>query len=126
MNSLVKKLFLFVLIVLSAIGISSGCRKKVDTIAIIHVKNAGDEPVAGAQVVLYGQSTINQPANVTLYDTTLSNSSGDATFNFNDVYQLGQAGVAILNIKAKLGSAVGNGIIKIEEEKTVEETVFIQ
>lgn len=126
MQSLVKKMFFVALIGLTAVALSSGCRKKVDTIAIIYVKNAGDEPVAGAQVVLYGQSTINQPANVTLYDTTLSNSSGEAVFNFNDVYQLGQAGVAILNIKAKLGSAVGNGIIKIEEEKTVEETVFIQ
>jgi hypothetical protein len=63
---------------------------------------------------------------VVLYDTTLTNSDGKAVFNFNDVYQLGQAGVAILNIEATLNTAIGEGIIKVEEETTSEETVFIQ
>jgi hypothetical protein len=63
---------------------------------------------------------------VALYDTALTNSEGKATFNYNDVYQLGQAGVAILNIKATYDSLVGEGIIKIVEETTSEETVFLQ
>ncbi len=105
---------------------SSGCRKKKDTIAIIYVRDVANQLVAGAQVVVYGQSTINQPANVVLYDTTLTNTSGEAKFNFNDVYQLGQAGVAVLNIEATFGAAVGEGIIKVEQEVTSEETVFIQ
>lgn len=126
MNSLVKKLALFSFLGITALAVSSGCRVKGDTIAIIHVKDIASQPVSGAQVVLYGKSTINQPANVVLYDTTETNSSGEAVFNFNDVYQLGQAGVAILNIKATYGTAVGEGIIKVEEEKTNEETVFVQ
>ena len=105
---------------------SSGCRKKKDTIAVIYVRDVANQLVAGAQVVVYGQSTINQPANVVLYDTTLTNTSGEAKFNFNDVYQLGQAGVAVLNIEATFGAAVGEGIIKVEQEVTSEETVFIQ
>ncbi len=105
---------------------SSGCRKKKDTIAVIYVRDVANQLVAGAQVVVYGQSTINQPANVVLYDTTLTNTSGVAKFNFNDVYQLGQAGVAVLNIEATFGAAVGEGIIKVEQEVTSEETVFIQ
>ena len=105
---------------------SSGCRKKKDTIAIIYVRDVANQLVAGAQVVVYGQSTINQPANVVLYDTTLTNTAGEAKFNFNDVYQLGQAGVAVLNIEATFGAAVGEGIIKVEQEVTSEETVFIQ
>jgi hypothetical protein len=105
---------------------SSGCRKKKDTIAIIYVRDVANQLVAGAQVVVYGQSTINQPANVVLYDTTLTNTSGEAKFNFNDVYQLGQAGVAVLNVEATFGAAVGEGIIKVEQEVTSEETVFIQ
>jgi hypothetical protein len=105
---------------------SSGCRKKKDTIAIIYVRDVANQLVAGAQVVIYGQSTINQPANVVLYDTTLTNTSGEAKFNFNEVYQLGQAGVAVLNIEATFGAAVGEGIIKVEQEVTSEETVFIQ
>jgi hypothetical protein len=108
------------------IGIFGGCRKKKDTIAIITVLDVNNEPVAGAEVVLYGKSTINQPANVVLYDTLTSNISGEAQFNFNDVYQLGQAGVAVLNIEASKDGAVGQGIIKVEQETISEETVFIQ
>ncbi len=121
-----KKSLIFIFIAGLGLALSSGCRKKEDTIAIIHVKNIANQPVSGAQVVLYGKSTTNQPANVVLYDTTQTNSDGEAVFNFNDVYQLGQAGVAILNIEATLNTAIGAGIIKIEEETTSEETVFIQ
>jgi hypothetical protein len=108
------------------IGFSSGCREKKDTIAIIYVRDAANDLVSGAQVVLYGQSTTGQPANVALYDTTVTNLVGEARFNFNDVYQLGQAGVAVLNIEASKDGEDGQGIIKIEQEVTSEETVFIQ
>jgi hypothetical protein len=123
-----NQLLFFTIIAINLLGlfIFSGCRKKEDTIAIIHVKNVSNQPVSGARVILYGKSTINQPVNVALYDTALTNSEGKATFNYNDVYQLGQAGVAILNIKATYDSLVGEGIIKIVEETTSEETVFLQ
>lgn len=104
-----------------------GCRKKEDTIAKIHVRNTSNEQVAGARVVLYGQSTTNQPnSNVVLFDTTTTNATGEAVFNFNDVYQLGQAGVAVLNIDVVKDAMTGQGIIKVEEETTSEETIFIQ
>ena len=125
MNTM-KRIGVFGMIALLGIGFSSGCRKKKDTIAIIYVRDVANQLVSGAQVVLYGQSTINQPANVVLYDTTVTNTSGEAKFNFNDVYQLGQAGVAVLNIEAYKDGAEGEGIIKVEQETTSEETVFIQ
>ncbi len=103
-----------------------GCRKKEDTIAEITVRDASNQAVAGARVVIYGQSTTNQPANVVLYDTTMTNTSGVAIFNFNDVYQLGQAGVAVLNIDVQKDALTGQGIIKVEQEVTSEETVFVQ
>jgi len=102
------------------------CRKKAETIAKIYVKDAGGSPVAGAQVVIYGQSTTNQPSSVVLYDTTTTNSAGEAIFNFDEVYQLGQAGVAVLNIDAQKDGMIGQGIIKVEQETTSEETVFVQ
>lgn len=108
------------------IAVFSSCRKKKDTIAVIYVKDAANELVPGARVVLYGQSTINQPANVVLYDTAYTNAAGEAYFNFNDVYQLGQAGVAVLNIEATKDGFEGQSIIKIEQETTSEKTVFIQ
>lgn len=126
MNTTLKKTALFAFIAILGISLSSGCRKKADTIAIITVLDVANQPVSGCQVVLYGQSTINQPANVVLYDTTDTNTSGEAKFNFNDVYQLGQAGVAVLNIEAYKDGAEGEGLIKVEQETTSEETVYIQ
>lgn len=126
MNTTLKRTLLFAFVAVLGIGFSSGCRKKKDTIAIIYVRDIANQLVSGAQVVLYGQSTINQPASVVLYDTTVTNTSGEAKFNFNDVYQLGQAGVAVLNIEAYKDGAEGQGIIKVEQETTSEEIVFIQ
>ncbi|TSJ46587.1 Ig-like domain-containing protein [Fluviicola chungangensis] len=103
------------------IGIGS-CRKKEDTIAKIYVLDQNNNRVAGATVELIGEGT-----NGTVRDpkTATTNEQGEATFNYNDIYQLGQCGVAIFKIKASLGGAVANGIIKVEQEETTEETVFI-
>ncbi|HLP57113.1 MAG TPA: hypothetical protein VK151_18885 [Fluviicola sp.] len=118
------------MIALVAVGVvfsSSGCRKKKDTIAKIYVLDTTNSYVSGATVRVKGESTTSQGnQNVILDKTTTTNASGEATFNFNDVYQLGQAGVAVLNIEASYGPLVGQGIIKVEQETTSEETVFIQ
>lgn len=121
-----KRFLTFGLFALLSVVTVIGCRKKEDTIAKIYVRDASNQAVAGARVVIYGQSTINQPANVNLYDTTYTNSAGEAIFNFNDVYQLGQAGVAVLNIDVQKDALNGQGIIKVEQEVTSEETVFVQ
>jgi len=121
-----NKFFTFSLFVL-LIGVTFvSCRKKEDTIAVIRVFNSSNQAVVGATVIVYGQSTTNQPSSVDLYDTTTTNSAGEAIFNFNEVYQLGQAGVAVLNIDVNSGSLTGQGIIKVEQETTTTETVFVQ
>lgn len=119
-----RRIFRYALIISILIGTSFACRKKEDTIAIIHVRNTSNQSVSGAQVVLSVESTNGQTVNYC--DTTTTNSSGEAKFNFNDLYQLGQAGVAILNIEAYKDGAEGHGIIKIEQEQTSEETVHLQ
>jgi hypothetical protein len=122
-----NKLFIIGAVAFMGMAAFVGCRKKEDTIAKIYVRDAGNQSVSGARVVLYGQSTTNQPSNVTLFDTTSTNSAGEAIFNLNDVYQLGQAGVAVLNIDVlSTTGATGQGIIKVEQETTSEETVFVQ
>lgn len=122
-----NKVFFISLVALVGVASFSGCRKKKDTIAKVTVKDDANAVVAGATVVLFGQpsSPEYQGQVVTIYDTTETNSSGVAVFNFNDVYQLGQAGVAVLDIHAFTGTAEGTGIIKVEEEVTTEETVYI-
>lgn len=121
-----NRFFALSVVALLSMSMLVGCRKKEDTIAEITVRDASNQAVAGARVVLYGQSTTNQPANVELYDTTTTNSAGVAVFNFNDVYQLGQAGVAVLNIDVQKDALTGQGIIKVEQEVTSKETVFVQ
>ena len=115
----------FALLLLFIGTISVSCRKKEDTIAIIRVRDANNDPVYNARVIVYGQSTTNQASSVTLYDTAMTNAAGEAMFNFNEVYQLGQAGVAVLSIDAEKGGLIGQGIIKVEQEATTEEVVFI-
>jgi hypothetical protein len=119
------KLILFSFVVIGLIGLTS-CRKKKDTIANIYVLDENNVPVDAAMVVLYGTNTAGTPQQVAVFDTAYTNTAGMATFNFNEIYQLGQAGVAVLDIKAQKLNKVGQGIIKIEAEKVNEETVNIQ
>jgi hypothetical protein len=119
-NTLILAALSIVLIGLSA------CVKKEDTIAKIEVRDENNALVEQAMVVLHGTSTCNCPSQVVVYDTAYTNAAGVATFNYNEIYQLGQAGVAVLDIEAYKGNRQGQGIIKIEAEKTNEETVIIQ
>lgn len=119
-----KKFIVLVVVAASALTLGS-CRKKKDTIANIYVLNSG-EPQQNAMVILYGTNTAGTPQQVAVFDTAYTNLSGMASFNYNDIYQLGQAGVAVLDIKAQKQNMIGQGIIKIEAEKINEETVFIQ
>lgn len=110
---------------LMSLGLGS-CNKKEDTIAKVTVLDTANVRVVNARVVLYGTSTETPAKPVIRRDTTFTNSSGVAIFNYNDVYQLGQAGVAVLNISARKGDLKGEGIIKIEEEQESKATVLIQ
>ena len=120
-----KSIFYLSLVALVAVVSVSGCRKKKDTLAHIYVKNNSNQSVDNAMVVLYGTNTAGTPQQVAVFDTAYTNIEGLATFNFNEIYQLGQAGVAVLDIKAQKLNQVGIGIIKIEAEKLNEETVVL-
>jgi hypothetical protein len=116
------------ILTIGATMISIGsCRKKKDTIAKIYVLDQTNNRVAGATVELIGEETPGYTGHGSVRDPKVAttNEQGEAIFNYNDIYQLGQCGVAIFKIKASLGGAVGNGIIKVEQEETSEETVFI-
>ena len=120
----VKK-FSIIMLALIVSGVFFSCRKKADTIANIYVRDETNAIVDEAMVVLYGTNTQGTPQVVAVFDTAYTNAAGLASFNYNDSYQLGQAGVAVLDIKAQKLNKIGQGIIKIEPEQVNEETVFI-
>jgi hypothetical protein len=106
---------------------SSGCRKKGNTIVLITVRDNTNEVVPNAMVRLYGQSTTNPPSGpVVRVDTAYTDALGVARFDYTENFKLGQAGLFVLNIEARKDNKFGAGIVKIVEEKTTEERVFIQ
>lgn len=111
----------------------TSCNKKKDTLAKITVLDSANQRIAGATVQLSAEPTPQSNggpavAGELIWTEPLSsttNSLGEATFNFNDIYQKGQAGVVVANITASFDGKTGQGIIKVEQEVTSEETVYI-
>ncbi len=114
----------FLLFILGA-GLGS-CNKEKDTKAQITVLDSSGAVVAGAYVKLFANPTTPLQADfsrLTKEGTTGSN--GIVTFDYSEFYKRGQAGFAVLDIMASKDSLTGEGIIRIEEEQTNEESVVI-
>lgn len=116
-----KKLVFGILV--GSLILATSCRKEKDTNAIVTVVDASEQPVANADVRLY-VSSASGPVRDGIDQTVSTNSSGVASFNFNDLYELGQAGFAVLDVDVNSGQATG--IIKIEEETDNEQTIVCQ
>jgi hypothetical protein len=128
MKNTAKTFFLFSLIAILGLGLTTSCRKKKDTIALITVKDSENAVVEGAIVEMRAESSetgTGKDINEDLNFEATTNSSGTVEFNFNEYYKLGQAGVVVMNVYASKGSLSGETLIKIEEEKVNEETIFI-
>lgn len=129
MKGAIKKTGAIAFAVLFIMAPNMGCRKKKDTVAQITVRNSSNELVAGASVHVFPVASDPDSGgspNTLAWDfTSTTNSAGVASFDFNDVYQLGQAGVVVANIEASKDGSVGEGVIKVEQETVSEETVFI-
>lgn len=124
MKKTMKSVVIYSFIAILGVAFSSGCRKKKDTTAKIVVRDETNALVIGATVHVYGESTTTKPSVVD--DTQASDYKGEAFFDYNDIYQLGQAGVAVLNVDCSYGTKTGTGIIKIEAEVENTETIYIQ
>jgi hypothetical protein len=103
--------------------IASSCNKEKDTIAIITVVDTGGHPVDSAYVKLFANLAypVGDPSR--LMREGLTDAHGVVEFDYTDQYKQGQAGFAVLDIVSFKDSAVGEGIIKILEEETNEETI---
>lgn len=120
------KLFLLLLST-SAVFVLSSCKKDQETVATILVLDNSGNPVPSATVRLFGEPSENCDGCNIRFDTLgVTNGTGKVTFDFSDFYKAGQAGFAVLNIEATKGTLFGEGIIKIEEEKSTEESVTVE
>ncbi len=117
-----KYILIFGLLAISFVS----CRKKQDTIVEITVKSNPNEVVSGAHVKLFTQPPYSGTSSPILEMEGSTGENGIVRFNFNDIYQLGQAGVAVLNVEVKKGDLDGSGIIKVDQEKVSKKVVLIQ
>lgn len=127
MNNLLAKTGIVLLLGgLMSISLFS-CRKESPTIARIQVVDTGNVAVPNAMVRLYPTPTVIEHGAIIIDDTLYTDIDGYAIFDYTDMYNLGQAGFAVLDIEVKSGDTLyGEGIIKIEDEVTTEEKVIIQ
>ncbi|MFT5858250.1 MAG: hypothetical protein ACI865_000334 [Flavobacteriaceae bacterium] len=116
-----SKLILLCLLILTA----SSCRKKEDTIVEIYVRTSANVVVPNATVRLYTNPPYEPNSNAALEMEGQTDINGVIRYNFNDVYQLGQAGVAVLEIEVTKEGSTSNGIIKIEQETTSKKTIYL-
>jgi len=97
-------------------AINTSCCKNKDCVANVTCKDAKGEPVKGADVLLYANIKPNVDGDVKAHGVTDDN--GKVSF----IFKL----PAIFDVKATINSKEAKGMIKLEEGKTIEETVTIQ
>ncbi len=96
---------------------SSSCGKQPDTLATITVLDSDSGPVSSATVHVYSSTGDRFDMEAT------TNSRGEVMFNFNEFYERGQSGLAVLDLEVTDGTNVFNDIIKIEGETNNLKTV---
>jgi hypothetical protein len=92
------------------------CQKNTECKADITCEDQNGQPIANAKVFLYAEVKKNVEGDVKAEGVT------DANGKVSFVFKL----PAIFDVKAKVGTQEGTGIIKLEEGKTAEETVRVQ
>ncbi len=113
------------LTLVASIALLAACNKEKPTTAIITVQDEDGQLLPNAYVKLYANPTFPTGDPTRLTQEKMTDASGKATFDYTDFYKQGQAGFAVLDIVSFRDSMVGQGIIKILEEETNEETVVL-
>ena len=122
---------LFALFLLIGIGLlSSSCgRIKDSTAKITVIDSTTGLPVTNATVKVRPESSYATPPADFQWEEreAQTDASGVATFNFNEDYEAGQAGLLVLTIDVTVGGTdyTSVGIIKVEEQQTNEKTVEV-
>jgi hypothetical protein len=106
--------------------LAPACNKEEPTKATITVKKEDGSVVPDAHVKLYASPAYPLGDPNRLNKEAATNSAGQVEFDYSEFYKKGQSGFAVLDILCTYDTLVGEGIIKIEEEKNNAETVVIK
>lgn len=119
-----KSFLKFSLVMMLFVGLTTtltSCYKKKDTVANLTIVDTNNDPINGAEVTLNYVDGDGEPREG-LEQTGTTDGSGKVSFNFNELYKSGQAGVFVLDVYV---NGVVVGIIRVEQEETVEETIVV-
>lgn len=118
------------------LGISlalSSCKKDTPTTVKITVRNASNQLVVGAEVILFIDETSGSitPCATCEVDQSIKKAvstdyKGEAFFDVSDLYKSGSAGVAILDLRVDYLNNSTTTVIKIEPEIENKQTIYIQ
>ena len=104
----------------------TACNDEKPTTAVITVQDADGYPVEGAYVRLFANPAVPRDDASRLMQEQMTNGGGKAEFDYSGFYEQGQAGFAVLDILTFKDSLYAEGIIKILEEETNEETLVME
>lgn len=114
------------LMVAVVVLVATACNKEDPTTAVITVQDADGYPVEGAYVRLFANPAVPLADPTRLRQEAMTNGSGKAEFDYSGFYEQGQAGFAVLDILTFKDTLYAEGIIKILEEETNEETLTME
>ena len=103
----------------------AACNKEKPTTAIITIQDESGAPIPEAYVKLYANPTLPEGDPSRLTQEKMTDAAGQASFDYTDFYKQGQARFAVMDIVSFKDTMVGQGIIKILEEETNNETVTL-
>lgn len=127
MKSRLTALFTVFLLIIAL----TACNKEKDTVAEVKVVLPNGSAVAGAEVRMFGQGTIDQEdvGDIRINRKGFTSSNGIISFDFSDLYVPGQSGFAILNVEISKvypdSTSTLEGIMQIVEEQKNQKTFVL-
>ncbi len=125
LSSTIRRVLTNALIIALLAPMFAACNKEKPTTAVIIVKHGDGTTVSDVHVKLFANPPVPLGDQTRLNKEAWTDGSGRATFDYSDFYEQGQSGFAVLDILCTRDTLMGEGIIKILEEETSEETVFL-
>ncbi|MBX2972736.1 MAG: hypothetical protein KF797_06510 [Flavobacteriales bacterium] len=103
------------------------CNKEKPTTVVITVKDPAGRLASGVAVKLYANPTVPLKPDLTrLQKEGTTRANGQIEFDYSEFFEQGQAGFAVLDILAEKDTLFAEGIIKILEEETNEQTLILE